>query len=208
MDDEPEPFWEGDDEAARIERWREAVGFDADTMGTVATCRRFNGPSGVKLRERYLAPLGLGRSDCWISDAVDTYRLSTGQRARIDDTYGPVAQALGLPEATVRPHPSEDEIVAEAVAHHLDRLRTELEIAAAAVIITLGNAAQRVLRDLLRPSPDQDPGPAVGRGSDYGHAVKLHLANRVVTWLPLAHPVAPPSYQEWHDAWLSSRLGA
>ncbi len=91
MDDDRQPFWEGQDEADRIARWREAVGFDPAPMGTVDTCRRFNHPSGMKLRERCLVPLGQARDDCWIIDALDTYRMSTGQQTCIDDTCAPLA---------------------------------------------------------------------------------------------------------------------
>lgn len=200
VDNEPEPFWEGEDESECIEIWKATVGF-TDRLGTIECCRRFNGPSGVKLRERYLEPLGLDRDGCWITDALDTYRLSNGQRARIDDTFDPVAKLLGLGDVTVRPHPSEGDVVKEAVELHLARLSAELARASPSLIVTLGNAAQRVLRELVHPDASQDPGPRVLPGDNYGRAVELHIEGRCVTWVPLAHPAAPARYQAWHDVW-------
>ena len=204
VDDEPDPFWDGHDEPQRVIAWKEATDFDEATMGSVSGCPRLNGPSGKKLRERYFRPFRLDRADCWITDTLDTYRLSDNQAERIEDTYLPVASGIGLPPPFVRPHPSEAQIVAEASAEHLDRLATELETASPSLIITLGNAAQRVMRKLLRPAPGHDPGPAVGRGDDYGRPIELVLAGSKATWLPLAHPAAPAIYQNWHDSWMQT----
>jgi len=87
VDNEPEPFWTGQDEAARIEAWKERVGFDQAKWGAVAPAGRLNGSSGDWVEQQVLDPLGALRSNTWITDCLDTYRCSDGLASRIDDTY-------------------------------------------------------------------------------------------------------------------------
>ena len=152
VDDEPEPFWTGHDEELQIERWRQQVGFQP-SWGHVAPCGRLNGSSGVWLDEKILAVLGVERSDTWITDCLDTYFESGKAAARLaePDIAGAI-EASGLVAPTHRSHPSENEIVRESLRDHADRLREEFRTARPIVVVTLGNAALRVLAALAKGS--------------------------------------------------------
>lgn len=121
-------------------------------------------------------------------------------RKIVDTVYGPVAERLGLPAAELLPHPSENQIVHEAVTHHLSRLRSELAIAKPDVVVTLGNAALRVVSALA------DVRPTILKLSveGYGVASSFTVGGVRMSWLPLAHPAAPPAYQAAHAAWRPS----
>jgi uracil-DNA glycosylase len=208
VDNEPEPFWTADDEEQQIERWRDEVGFSS-AWGSVSRAGRLNGSSGRWLRDNVLVPLGLGRHETWITDCLDTYRGSDDQHGRLGNTYAPVAEAAGLPPASLPPHPRhEDAIVNEAAERHQVRLRDELRGAAPEQLITLGRAALRVLLGLVQveddevtPALDVDPD---GNGA-YGQAVRVRVVGHEATWLCLAHPGAAPRYQLAHQRWLASR---
>lgn len=204
VDNEPEPFWTGADQEARIEVWKEAVNFDSSRWGTVSIAGRFNGSSGVWVEEKVLKPLGVTRAHAWITDCLDTYRCSDGARDRLADTYEPFAKQLGLPSALLADHPSEDDIVREAFRCHQQRLRDELERTNPDVIATLGNAALAVLRDILPRVGGSDARKLSPSPENYGRPVKLTLANRELEILPFAHPGSPSAYQAAHDAWVAN----
>jgi hypothetical protein len=207
VDNEPEPFWTGADQVERIERWKAAVGFD-ETWGQIAPCGSLNGPSGAWVEARILAPLEARRADAWITDCLDTYRASVGGAARILDTYAPFAEEHGLPAASVEPHPSEGEIVKAALLAHRERLLRELHVARPEVVVTLGNAALRVFRELAEVEVADDPGTALRSDpATYGRRRPVRLGSGAAEWVPLAHPAAPAPYQRAHDAWISRGAG-
>jgi hypothetical protein len=120
------------------------------------------------LRDKILIPLGYRRTDCWITDCLDTARLNPDQQRRIRETYLPVGGRLGLPTPNMESTPSGDRgIVREAQEGHLERLSRELDTARPELFVTLGNAALRVLRLLVEidagdpgrrlPRPDMEP---------------------------------------------------
>jgi hypothetical protein len=205
VDNEPEPFWTGADQAERIERWKAAIGFD-DAWGTIAPCGSLNGPSGAWVETKILAPLGARRPDAWITDCLDTYRASVGGAARILDTYAPFAEQNGLPAANVEPHPGESDIVKAALVHHRERLLHEQEVAQPEIVVTLGNAALRVLRELAVVEAKDDPGKALRPdAATYGRPRPVRLGSRTAEWVPLAHPAAPAAYQQAHAGWVEER---
>lgn len=198
VDDEPTPFWTGHDEEARVQRWVESVGFRA-SWGKVRGVGRLNGSSGLWVEREVLAPLGIAMAGAWITDCLDTYRASTGVGRRLADTYEPFARNVGLPSAVLPSHPSEDDIVREARTEHLGRLRHELRACTPELIVTLGNAALRVMRDLV----EVETAPNRLHVPSYGARLACRLEGRSLAWLPLAHPAAPAVYQEAHGRWRS-----
>lgn len=204
VDNEPEVFWNGADHEARIEAWKKAIKWDSERWGTISVAGGLNGSSGEWVDKNVLAPLGVDRADVWITDSLDSYRCSEGLAARIGDTYNPFAASIGLPQAVLFQHPSEGDIIREALHDHQPRLRREIETASPSVIVTLGNAALAVIRDLLPRSGGADTRRLAASG-DYGAVVKLRVGERDVELLPLAHPAAPPAYQDAHQAWCTSR---
>jgi len=113
------------------------VRWDA-AWGTVAPVGRLNGSSGAWVAERVLAPLNVKRTDAWITDCLDTYRASVGAADRLRDTYRPFAAGAGLPLDEILPHPSENEIVEQALRHDRERLVAELKAAQPKMVVTLG----------------------------------------------------------------------
>jgi hypothetical protein len=87
-----------------FEQWRRDMRFADHSWGRVALPEAGNnGPSGQWLRDKILVPLGYGRTDCRITDCLDTARLNAGQQRRISETYLPVIGCLGLPTPTMEP---------------------------------------------------------------------------------------------------------
>lgn len=196
VDDEPTPFWTGHDEATRVSAWCEAVGF-RPSWGTVRGVGSLNGSSGLWVEREVLRPLGVTHAETWITDCLDMYRASTGVAARLADTYEPFGRAHGLPRAVLPPHPDENDIVREARAGHVDRRRRELRAAAPELIVTLGNAALRVVLDLV----EVEGAPARLSVASYATRFACRFEGRSVAWLPLAHPAAPAVYQDAHVRW-------
>ena len=146
VDDEPVPFWNGEREDECIAQWKSAVGFRDGEWGEIAGAGKLNGSSGIWVDENILAPLGAGRDDACITDCLDTYFSSADGAARVADTYRPFAEKAGLPLARLPLHPSEDTIAEQGVRLHRGRLLRELSQAAPDIVVTLGNAALRVIR--------------------------------------------------------------
>lgn len=197
---EPEPFWNGKDQRVRIDEWKAGRGWQ-DDWGEVEPVAHLNGSSGRWVDDQILMPLRAGRDDAWITDCLDTYRASTRMTAAIASVYEAFASASSLPTAELAPHPSEGAIVREARADHLPRLRSELTIASPHTVITLGNAALRVLRHLLGSKTPATKLTIPG----YGQPIEVNQEGFVFTWLPLAHPAAPTPYQDAHSSWLRAR---
>jgi uracil-DNA glycosylase len=197
VDNEPEPFWTGADEAARIDAWRRTTQTDPVAHGVVRPAgRRNNGSSGACLDREYLAPLGLGRSDCWITDCLDTYRMSSGVEQALTEQFIPLTRAAGLPVPLLPTHPDEPTIVSEALGRHAGRLQAELAQATPEVILTLGNAALRVLREILPAHEMPDRLKPVG----YGLPTTVRVGTRTIKWHALAHPGALSKLRAWQHA--------
>lgn len=201
VDNEPWPFWDGNDERDRIEVWSEQW-FD-DRCGTVAPAGSLNGSSGRWVRDQVLRPLGARPDDVWITDCLDTYRASDGQRRRIVDTYDALADEFGLPTAMLGEHPDEDQIVREALDTQRQRLLRELEVVSPEVIVTLGRAAARVLHAILELD-----GEAELSQDDYGAFTYVAFQDRPLQWVAFAHPGAPARWQAVHKAWRTQQVAA
>src|SRR4051794_6938658 len=113
VDNEPEPFWDGLDAEARVEKWKTDIGFQ-EAWGTVKA--GLNGGSGKWFDKYIIEPLRISRTDCWITDCLNTYRMSTGGETAIGERFNPFATAAGIPQASVQPHPNETAVVKEALS--------------------------------------------------------------------------------------------
>lgn len=200
VDDEPVPFWDGSDEDARLEAWKTAVSFDP-AWGSVGRVARLNGSSGLWVVKHVLEPLRAGWSETWVTDCLDTYHASTGASARVADTYRPFAEAFRLRPAVLKGHPNETAVVREALANHRARLLSELRSAKPELVVTLGNAALRVVHELLGV-----PLTKLAADGYYGKECMGTLDGHAVRCLPLAHPAAPEKYQEAHAHWREARM--
>ena len=202
VDNEPEPFWTGFDQAARIDQWKRDVGFDADQDGTATAAGGLNGSSGLALDRDYLQPLGIERDDARITDCLPTYHASVDVANAIEERFKPVMSHFSRPMPQLPDHPSEDEIVASATqSSRLGELRTEIAAASPEVVISLGNAAARVLRKML----DVELGPERLNAKGYGDVIDLRPEHQIV-WYPLAHPGVTRAgpWSDRHDGWVST----
>ena len=193
--DEPTPFWNGADAAACLKAWITEQGVDPATHGEFFPAPKFNGTSGQWVDTNVIDALACTRADTWITDCLDTYRLSNGARKALTDTYDSVRARYGWPAWNLREHPSEDEVARESLSWHTDRLRGELRACLPELVVSLGNAALRVMGTLLSAGPERLD------VAGYGTRLNVGLGGRAIEWLPLAHPAAPQRYQEAHQAW-------
>ena len=204
VDNEPEPFWTGIDEKKRIDAWEESVEWKA-TWGSVQPCGSLNGSSGVWVRDRVLCPLRIRRNETWITDSLDFYCESVGARER---TQTPEVQHIlskySIPGPSLHEHPDENTIVSIArnEGHHA-RLRKELQTAQPELLITLGNAALRVIHEVLGDAGMTLPEKLSWDDRKYGDRFHASLGEGFeFDVLPLAHPASPDSYQKAHDRWI------
>ncbi|MEP6698029.1 MAG: hypothetical protein ABJA34_14310 [Pseudonocardiales bacterium] len=79
VDEEPWPFWDGGDQAHRVDTWREQVGWQP-TWGSAAPAGRLNGSSGVTVRDSIMTPLGVVGERAWLTDAVPFFHVHRGPR--------------------------------------------------------------------------------------------------------------------------------
>ncbi|MCI0696092.1 hypothetical protein L0337_29340 [candidate division KSB1 bacterium] len=201
IDNEPDFFWDGENEERLIIEWKKSVNFD-NSWGDISVAMELNGSSGKWVRDRVLVPLGFTSQKAWLTDCLDTYRCSQCLAVRIENTYAPFASRINLTAAKLLRHPNEDEIVKEALSNSLERLKAELVKAKPETIVTLGNAALRVFKELVLPLEDF-PRKLSSSIQFYGSAIGVRIGDRqVVRWIPLAHPAAPQSYQKAHTNWI------
>ena len=196
VDNEPTVFWDGSDAEERVASWK-AEYFDS-AWGNVAPTA-LNGPSGAWLTTNVLAHLEAAdvRSH-FVTDCLTTYRLSTGAAARLADTYERMAATTtGLQSAQLEEHPSETQIVHEAIRAQSTRLANQIAAAQPRLLVTLGNAAARVVNKLANNN---------GRGSlnpdTYGRPVDVTILGTPTRWIALVHPATPTVWQTRHQEWL------
>jgi uracil-DNA glycosylase len=203
VDSEPEPFWTGHDEGCQVERWLREISFRS-SWGQVEPCGRLNGSSGVWVDEMILSPLGINRSDAWITDCIDTYFESADAATRLAEPE--IVNAImtnGIPAPNHRAHPSENDIVREAIGVHSNRLRAELVAARPRMVVTLGNAALRVVAEL--GGAGHIPRKLSPVGELYGKPLEGRIEDLKFEWLPFAHPASPAPYQRAHQKWAAAR---
>ena len=128
VDEEPYPFWDGADEAERVERWRNEVGWQQE-WGTADPVGRLNGSSGRWVQERILTPLGLDPARVWTTDALPFFHVHRGpgtQGEAMSERYDAFAREHRLPLHQLPDRPPVDQLIPRAVHEEGDRLRTEL----------------------------------------------------------------------------------
>ncbi len=203
VDDEPEPFLEGEDQGSRIKEWSKSLPWNP-AWGKFSSPGELNGSSGRWLAEQVLTPLGIPRTQTWITDCIDIYHESKGAAKHLNEPlFRDLLVQLRIKDRNLPSHPSEDQIVGNA---QLDRLRTELASCLSRLIITLGNAALRVLVNFIEGSA---PIRKLAADSSYGQRFVVRIAgSSSIELLPLAHPGARGDYPLAHANWLDSQRDA
>jgi len=199
VDDEPEPFWTGHDEEAQVARWMRDAAL-APEWGRVAPCGSLNGSSGVWVDDQVLRPLGADRARAWITDCLDTYFESTGAARRFEELAMVAAmEALGITPPRHHRHPSENDIVRVALDDHRERLIAEIREASPRLVVSLGNAALRVVTAISDCA--DAPRKLSPEAAAYGKRLRGTVGGKTFEWIPLAHPASPKPYQRAHAAW-------
>jgi hypothetical protein len=195
VDNEPYPFWDGSGMDHFVERWR--AQWFRPAWGSVRPSS-LNGSSGRTLHARWLAPLGVAVDDYFVTDCLPTSMMSTGVAKVLspEGVYGKLVERLGLPPAAMAPHPSENTIVTQAVDHH-ERIRGQIAASGARRIVTLGNAAARVLAAAAGGT-----GGALTE-STYLVPRRLVVNGREIEWHALVHPAVRAPWVERHDQWVA-----
>jgi hypothetical protein len=175
---EPEIFWTGEGAEAIVSR----IPMEPAVGKLNAAGSRFNGPSGRTLDDRYLAPLGLARSDAWCCDLLPESRLNNDQVIALDRCYKPLVESDLLPEVTIPRVPSRF-----ADSDRQTAILNELISSRAPILITLGDIP---LRDFAQPlGLKQSRLSEFGvTPKNYGQLHEVRLGGTVVQLLPLAHP--------------------
>lgn len=201
VDNEPEPFWSGEGVEELVEEWKTRTALP-EVCGTVKA--NGNGKAGAWLDDKVLATLGVKRSDVWITDCLDRYHSSSGIEKAMEERFLPFAERNGLPPATLLAHPSETDVVRRALTpQRRAELRAQIEKCQPETVVTLGNAALRVLRELIDVNSD-GPGPSLHADETYGRRFTVSVGSQQAMWLPLAHPSSTRAYQVWHTRWQES----
>jgi len=201
IDNEPMPFWTGEDRFERVEQWLHTVKWKEEWGTAQAANGEYNGSSGRILRDKVLFPLNLSVERAWITDCLNSYFMSVGVEARLQGDIGAVLEQLGHAAEGMFSHPSENRIVELACKEHLGRLTNELEISKAPLVITLGNAALRVFAKMVGHQQVQK---LTSDYSTYGKPIPIVTSGREITWYPLCHPgLRNVSYLQAHKNWMN-----
>ena len=199
---EPYIFWRGEGPEAIIDRIHLPRG-----VGKLApAAKMFNGPSGVALDERILAPLNRTRGDTWLADLVPNSCMNFRQQAALDRIYMPRLTEWSLPVPSVPLLPSP---LASSVRQ--DEIAGELLESRASVVILLGDDPIRWFSSRWYPRCRRLADFGVSADS-YGRLTEATVAGARVAILPLAHPrqVAKlgRSSARWYDLhqhWIARR---
>lgn len=202
VDVEPTVFWNGDgaDFGTRLASWQHESGFvEGDHPGGHGRLSRTspptNGSSGLKVEQRYLAPLGIAPDETAFTDICPVFfvKHGSGERREQGDAiaaeFDGIARHLGHQPSSLPRRPSPAALVRMAVDEFKQRLIADLEAADAPVVITLGEEVLQALRRI----PELGAAPPVETLTDlyvdrYGEEGTLKVNGRTVLWLPLAHP--------------------
>jgi uracil-DNA glycosylase len=117
-----------------------------DNLGPFEPQRYFDGrrvrtqASADELEAYYLAPLGISRSQCWITDIVKVFLFKEGHREKY--------ARLGV----TAPARYERERFEELASRSLPWIERELELACPRLVITLGSEIAGILRDVASPT--------------------------------------------------------
>ena len=195
---EPCNFWTGQGAAEIIGRIT-----IPPQLGTLQPAdAQFNGPSGIALDERILAPLGLTRDDAWLCDLVPHSCLNITQQKAIAEQYTPVAEQYGLPPATIPPGPDTD----LADSKRRAEIISELHESEATTLILLGDQPIKWFLNKVG-----QPWKRLSEFKPYGRLHSIRLDRMKLNILPLVHPRQAAklglSSLEWfkiHDDWVNT----
>jgi hypothetical protein len=188
---EPCIFWRGEG----VEEIIKLVGIPAHAGHLEPADRDFNGPSGVTLDAKYLAPLGLRRQDAWLCDLVPKSCMNGGQSAAIAREYEPVRAKYGLPAATVGEEPA---VLADEKRR--EEILEEMEESGARELVLLGDKPIKWFH--ARYDGRFQRLADFGRTADrYGQVLESRIGGKIWQVRALAHPRQAGKLGKSNAAW-------
>ena len=175
---EPTIFWRGEG----VEELIAGIDVPEEAGRMVPAASQYNGPSGIALDERILAPVRIDRKDAWLCDLVPHSCVNTQQEAAVRRAYLPLVDKLRLPKWSVPPVPSvlADDARRQAIADEL--LESEAD-----VLILLGD--QPIRWFLKSYASDYRKLSDFGTTPEtYGRLHEVTISGRGLRVLPIAHP--------------------
>ena len=174
---EPEIFWRGEG----AEEIVASIEMPSGAGSLVPAGDNLNGTTGVALDERFLAPLGITRSETWMCDLVP-YSCKTDRQAKaLARAYDRCAGKLGLPAYD---WPLIPDTLADA--ERRQEIAAELTEASPDLLITLGDPPLRWFASHFGAKGRLD---AYGETrEEYGRLREVRVGRRTMVLLPLAHP--------------------
>lgn len=203
---EPEIFWTGKDAEKIISSIK-----IPDELGNllVPTDKNLNGPSGVILDKKILAPLGLDRTSAWLCDLLPESRVNEQQRKAIDKHYtAEIIRKFNLPQATV---PNFDKAELNSKQRR-EEILSELETSEADTLILLGDLPLYWFLRFhdKRFSKLSQLGDTI---ESYGKPIETKINNKSYNIIPLCHPRQVGrlgnSNAKWgmlHDHWVQQLI--
>lgn len=199
---EPCIFWTGEG-AADIIR---AITFDPAAGSLESAGDLLNGPSGRTLDQRFLAPIGLTRSDAWLCDLLPESRLNQRQIDALQRaSYDGWVEKGVLPRVDYQAAAVPPDFLG---SHRPEVIQAEIAAAEPEILVTLGD---QPLKDLVGPLAGLGPRTLRSFGADPGTYGRLHpitLGGRRMMLLPLVHPRqagalgrSTPEWRVAHDTW-------
>jgi uracil-DNA glycosylase len=177
---EPYIFWKGDNAEKIIEK----IEIPKEVGRKEPADKVFNGPSGLKLDEMFLYPLGLKREDVWLSDLIPYTRINNSQRNALTKYYEPLIGRYNIPKCTVPDYRSRE---FNNIARREEILK-ELELSGAKIIVLLGDLP---IKHFLEHFVDDKRETLAAFGKkiyEYGKLHKFIINNNEYHVLPLVHP--------------------
>lgn len=198
---EPTIFWRGDGVAEILAN----ISIPEECGYLLPAHSNLNGPSGIVLDEKFLAPLKVDRANSWLSDLLPESRLNPSQLKAIAREYLPLANAGIVPQVTIPPVPKQF-----ADDRRIDQLIDEVITSKAEFLVTLGDIPLKEFVSRFEPKWKHLAffGQTI---EEYGKAHPMMIDGHKIELIPLVHPrqagrlgASSQSWGKLHDNWVAN----
>ncbi len=199
---EPTIFWRGESADEIVS----AIHIPSPLGRLLPAGRRFNGPSGRSLDERFLTPLGIGRANVWLCDIYPYAMVNPLQLNAIRREYAPRASKYHLPQVSLKAAPTQSPGSAR-----IREIMSELKASGAKTLVLLGDRPIQWFLNVFHQEWKRLSDFGTGT-SDYGVLHPLDFEGLELNVLPLVHPRqasrlgrSSSSWGRIHDEWVQLR---
>ncbi len=200
---EPYIFWRGDG----VNDILDNITVPKECGSLLPANPKFNGPSGIILDKKFLAPLKIDRTDCWLADLLPESRLNLNQLKAIERKYVPFVTAGKVPKVTVPVVPKKF-----ANDYRITELLEEFLQSKAEYLVTLGDVPLREFVSKFEPKWNRLA--SFGQILEqYGKIHVMSIERRKVGLIPLVHPrqagrlgLSSQSWGKLHANWAANNI--